>query len=428
MKDIDVTQKGPVLYRAPYVVPVTGPLIEDGGVLVNAGRIVAVDRFQRLRHDAWQLVTLDQRIITPALINCHAHLELSHLADFGREVVIAAGDITAWIRALLAKRSEVVPIEAIILAGRQALARLYLRGVALVCDIGNEAASLAISDGSAAECLFFRELLGVTEQAAAQAILVASEQSQGAALATGAGWTAHAPYSCHPSLLKALKGQARQSGRLFPIHVAESADEIEFLQKASGPFRQFLAERLRLAGALSEGQELQELVTIPGCGAVKYLHELNLLDSRTICVHTVHISASEADLLAKTKAKVCLCPGSNRRLGVGKAPVSMLSQRRILPGLGTDSLASNLGLDLWTEMQVLQEDHPALSPELIFSMATQGGAKTLGVSQRLGGLAPGLEAKLLAIDFRGSVSDIYPFLVNTGKAITLDWLEAGNVS
>ena len=77
-------------------------------------------------------------------------------------------------------------------------------------------------------------------------------------------------------------------------------------------------------------------------------------------------------------------------------------------------------------MQVLQEDHPALSPELIFSMATQGGAKTLGVSQRLGGLAPGLEAKLLAIDFRGSVSDVYPFLVNTGKAITLDWLEAGN--
>jgi len=418
MKELAATPKGPILYRAPYVAPVTSPLILDGGVLVNAGRIVAVDRFNRLRQEAWQVVELDCRIITPALINCHAHLELSHLADLGREAVPKPADITAWIRALLAKRAEAVAIDEIIQAGRDALATLYRRGVALVCDIGNQALSRTISDGGEAECLFFQEMLGATAQAA---------QTSLASLAPDTQCTAHAPYSCHPSLLKAVKERARQSGRLFPIHVAESADEIEFLQTGSGPFQQFLAERLRLAGALVAGQDLSELVGVPGCGAVEYLHALNLLDASTICVHAVHISASEADLLAATKARVCLCPGSNRRLGVGTAKVSMLMQRQILPGLGTDSLTSNECLDLWQEMQVLHEDHPDLSPELIFRMATRGGAETLSMAHRLGGLSPGRDAKMLAVDFSGPAAEIYPFLVNGGKSINVHWLEAGNV-
>lgn len=418
MQAIALTKNKPVLYRAPYVVPVTSPMIDDGGVLVSAGRIMAVGPFKRLRQEASQVVDLDRRILTPALINCHAHLELSHLADLGRETVTPPTDITAWIRTLLAKRAEAVPQATILRAGQAALAALYRRGVALVCDIGNQAASLAIAEDSAAECLFFQEVLGATAPAAAAVL---------AALAPDLQATAHAPYSCHPSLLKALKSRARQRGGLFPIHVAESVAEIEFLESGQGPFLQFLGERLRQAGILAAGQDLRELIATPACGAVAYLHALDLLDAGTICVHAVHISAAEADLLAKTKAKVCLCPASNRRLGVGTAKVSLLTERRILPGLGTDSLTSNDCLDLWHEMQVLQEDHPELAPELIFRMATLGGAETLGVSQRLGGIAPGLEAKLLAVDFSGSAAEVYPFLANTGKAIPVNWLEAGHV-
>lgn len=419
MKGGGACHQGPVLYRAPYVVPVSCPLIQDGGVLVDAGRIVAVDLFQHLRQDTLRVVELEEQIIVPALINCHAHLELSYLADFGREAVFSPGDITAWIRALLIKRGKVVSQEEISQSGREALVALHQRGVGLVCDIGNGAASRTIADGSKGECLFFQEILGVTEKAA-QAVLVG--------LPPDLQCTAHAPYSCHPSLLKGLKERAGLSGRVFPIHVAESADEIEFLQSGRGPFRQFLTERLQQIGALADGQDLIDLALPPGCGAVEYLHRLQLLDSHTICVHAVHVSDAEADLLAKTSAKVCLCPGSNRRLGVGKANVLQFVKRQILPGLGTDSLTSNVCLDLWYEMQVLAEDHPDLSPERIFSMATLGGAVTLGVTHRLGALAPGLEAKMLAVNFSGSAADIFPFLVNSGKKINVNWLEAESVS
>lgn len=451
MKGVSLTNKQePLLYRAPYVVPVGAPLIEDGGVLVAAGRIVAVDRFSRLRREPAQVVELDGRIITPALINCHAHLELSHLAVLGQgEVSLAsaplsqqgeaqgqppplaersrsqqgnglerpAGDITAWIRTLLSQRAEsTLSDDMIIRAGQAALAALHRRGTALVADIGNQAASLAIGRGGPAECLFFHELLGLTRQAA-EAVLAAVPDVQ---------VTAHAPYSCHPHLLREVKERSRRAGALFPIHVAESLAEIEFLQTGAGPMHDFLAERLRLFGALAEGQALSELVAIPGCGAVEYLDQLGVLDRHTICVHTVHLSGQEADLLASTQARVCLCPGSNRRLGVGTAKVEWFLERQILPGLGTDSLASNDCLDLWQEMRLLQEDHPGLDPALIFTMATQGGAATLGVEQRLGTLAPGREAKLLAVAFSGPAAEVYPFLVNGGQAITLDWLEASH--
>ncbi len=410
-----VKTEGPTLYRAPYVVPVTSPVLADGGVLVDGGRIVGADRVSRLRPAASRVVELEGRIITPALINCHCHLELSYLAGLEWDDKATSGGMTAWIRLLLAKRSEAVEPTSIQRAAREALNGQYLRGVGLVADIGNLPATPALVAAGPAEVLFFQELLGVTAPAAEAAL---------AALAPEFNYTAHAPYSCHPRLIQALKEQSRQSGRVFPIHVAESAAEVEFLHTGRGPFHDFLAERLTMSGALANGEGLLAHVAVPGCGAIEYLHGLGVLDRQTICVHSVHISAAEADLIATARAKVCLCPGSNRRLGVGKAPVPLLLARHILPGLGTDSLASNDCLDLWQEMQVLQGDQPGLDPERIFAMATRGGAETLGVEERLGAIAPGREARLLGVPYDGPAAEIYSFLVNNGRAMNVEWLEA----
>lgn len=404
------------LYRAPYVVPVTSAVIRDGGVLVRGGRIVAVDQFRRLRPQAGRVVELEERVITPALINCHCHLELSYLAALGQDDALPANDITAWIRGLLACRAEATPDETIIEAGRAALAKQHRRGVALVADIGNRPASRELGQGQGAEQLFFQELLGLTETAATAAL---------AALEPEATATAHAPYSCHPDMIRALKEKARQRGGLFPIHVAESVDEITFLRTGTGPFLDFIGERLRQVGALAAGQSLSDLLPPPpGSGAVTYLQALGVLDACTICVHAVHLLPGEAELIAASGAKVCLCPGSNRRLGVGTAPLPLLLRQGILPGLGTDSLTSNTTLDLWQEMRLLHEDHPAVAPERIFRMATLGGAETLGRGAQLGALAPDHVAKMLSVAYNGSLQELYPFLVSRGVSQEVEWLGA----
>ncbi|MDP2105989.1 MAG: amidohydrolase family protein [Desulfobulbaceae bacterium] len=409
------------LYRAPFVVPVTSAPIADGGVMVHNGRILAVDRFTRLRRESARVVDVENALLTPALINCHAHLELSYLeglttieSAYLRGDIDSSANFTDWIRTLLVKRGQSVPLESIVVTGRRALAQQYKRGVALVADIGNLAESRDISCGMSAEGLFYRELLAVTAKAAETLLSTLSDDEQ---------CTAHSLYSCHPILLKALKNRSRRLGGLFPVHVAESIDEVTFLRTGTGPFRDFLIERLRLTGSLADGQGLDDLLPHPGCGAVEYLQSLGVLDERTICVHAVHLSEQEIELLAKNRAKVCLCPASNRKLNVGRAQVPLLLKHKIMPGLGTDSLASNDCLDLWLEMKVLQNDHPEVNPEQIFTKATFGGASTLRVESRLGSLVPGRDARLLAIDFSGQQSEIFPSLVNTGAAQKVTWLE-----
>jgi cytosine/adenosine deaminase-related metal-dependent hydrolase len=137
----------------------------------------------------------------------------------------------------------------------------------------------------------------------------------------------------------------------------------------------------------------------------------------------VHVSKQEINLLAEKQAKVCICPGSNSYLGVGKAPVVDMLANGILPALGTDSLASNRELNLWQEMKTLRTDHPDVQPSLIFAMATRGGAEALGYGDRLGMLRPGALASILAVTCPViRRSEVFEYLTTIGSQAQPTWV------
>jgi len=188
------------------------------------------------------------------------------------------------------------------------------------------------------------------------------------------------------------------------------------LQAGTGPFLDFLHER----GAWDNS------FTVPGKGAIHYLESLGILNEKTLCVHVVHVDHEEIEILASRKAKICLCPGSNRFLGSGKAPVTEFLAHGILPALGTDSKASNTVLSIWREMRLLREDHPGLLPGTVFSMATRGGAEAWGVDSKMGTLEPGKQARILAVSCDGDINsseDVLEYLTTAGESIQVDWLE-----
>jgi cytosine/adenosine deaminase-related metal-dependent hydrolase len=372
------------IHRAPWLLPISSPPIKDGGVAVQSGTIAAVGSFRKVRR-SWpgaELVDHPACVLLPGLINAHAHLELSHLHQLGRQP--APPSFPAWIERLLEARSQAAADEAAILlqAARSVLAQQQAEGVAVIADISNSGLPEQLAADFSGRLLVFREYLGLRADSATAALLRLQQEDE-AQLCTG-----HAPYSTHPHLLRGLKARANRLGHVFPIHTAESPAEIELLRTGSGPFRHFLEERSLWDGTFQPMGDQG--------GAVRWLHQHGLLDSHTLCVHCVHIDDKEIALLAAAGAKVCLCPGSNRCLGVGKAPVSSLLKHGILPGIGTDSLASNPELSLWREMRLLAEDHPDLEPADILRMATLGGAAALGLDNRLGSLEPGKEAVILA--------------------------------
>ena len=421
----------PVIHRGPWLITgltsdvpgVSHVAIEDGALVVSDGIIQKVGTYRNIAREYGQFKTKDHegRVLAPALINGHCHLELSHL-----DIAICPegkksykDDPTLWIRDLLAERDRFLrdssdPEELILKHARETLLQMAAEGVAMVGDVGNSLASRIIGHGQSTRVCFLLELLGLTKESEIKTFARLEKIAADDSIVIGC--TPHAPYSTTPGLIQAIKKLADRQGHILSIHVAESKQEVEFLQSGTGVFKEFLLERDAWDGSF----------IIPGKGSVQYLDSLGVIDRNTLCVHAVHVNRDEIEILAKHKAKVCLCPGSNRFLEVGKAPVTDFLAHGILPALGTDSKASNETLSMWREMHLLREDYPGLSPESVFAMATLGGAEAWGVADEVGSLQPGKKALVLGINCKENMhssQEIFEYLTTAGQSVQADLLE-----
>jgi 5-methylthioadenosine/S-adenosylhomocysteine deaminase len=115
-----------------------------------------------------------------------------------------------------------------------------------------------------------------------------------------------------------------------------------------------------------------------------------------LAVHAVHVTKRDMDLLANSGASVAHCPRSNHMLGVGRAPVTELMERGVNVALGTDSLTSNMDMDMWEEMRFAYLVN-GLKAEQVIRMATINGARALHLDSVTGSLEPGKEADLIAV-------------------------------
>ena len=384
-----------VLHRAPWLVPVSSPVIADGGVIVQDGRIIETGPAAELLHRYPTALVRKHsgHVLTPALVNAHIHLELSHLRIPQQKHTVAG--FTDWIGTLLDLRASAQGSgeDAVLAAAREVLRGQHRQGVIALSDIGNTDLGTRLAADFPGTLLHFQEYLGRSAKTRR------SVQSQLSGAPAQRWCTAHAPYSTHPELIRALKERARRLHHPFPIHVAEPPTEAEMLSHGRGELFAFLASRHFLE------QPYQPPATTDNPGSVRYLQGLGILDSATLCVHCIHVSQDEIEILADTGSRVCLCPGSNRYLQVGTAPARFLLAHGILPALGTDSAASNPELSLWREMRLLAEDHPGIDPATIFAMATLGGAAALGLDDDYGSLAPGRTGHFLAIRLPAGVND-----------------------
>lgn len=397
-----------IIHRAPWLLPVSRPPIADGGLAVQAGKILRVGTFREIArsHPGAEIIDHPDTVLMPGLINAHTHLELSHLAYLSRKP--APATFTGWISQMLAERARVAADKKTILeAARNVLARQQEQGVVAVADISNTGFTRELAPEFAGRLLCFKEYLGLRTSELAAALNSLKENADHQDIYC----TAHAPYSTHLDLLQTLKSRAGRLGQIFPLHVAEPAAENDLIRFGKGEIRDFLEQRgfwdnsFQSTGSGSKG-------------SVSYLHRHGLLDSKTLCVHCIHVTEQEMDLLTETGAKVCLCPGSNRYLRVGTAPVEQYLRKGILPALGTDSLTSNPELSIRREMGLLAEEHPGVDPADILRMATLGGAEALGLERKLGSLEAGKKAEILAVKLPGHIKcapDIHAYLTIHGE-------------
>lgn len=396
------------IHRAKWVLPVSSPPIPNGAVATFGGRIIEVGRADSLNlRFHGQFIDHGEVILCPGLVNAHSHIELAPL----KYRLEPCGSFTGWIKAILTARSKIKADE-LEPAVEMAIDEMNANGIIAIGDTGNTQLVLDITSKSRAcsiKGVFFKEILHHENDpmALANDWLSFTDMTSACFKLT---ISAHAPYTVSPETIRIIKSISRLRKRPFSIHLAESIDEVELLTKKDGPLKKLLQERGRWP-----------LPYLPGVSPVSYISSLNVLDKDTICVHCVHLNDQDIEILAKSGATVCLCPRSNFFLGVGIAPVESLVKAGIPIAIGTDSLASNDRLSIFSEMASLARIAPGLSSETIFRAATYDGAKALGLDKDIGTLSKGKTSTFLAVSAKGITDhEVYDFLTSGCEGPDMD--------
>jgi len=188
----------------------------------------------------------------------------------------------------------------------------------------------------------------------------------------------HAPYTCpNHHLARVIQG-AHEAGVGIHIHVAETK------------------------------QEVQDSLRDFGQTPVARLREIGLLEvSPVLAAHCVHLTKADIATLVEKRVGISHNPGSNMKLASGTAPIPRLLEVGAIVGLGTDGPASNNNLDIIEEARLAALVHKLESgdPTLItarqaLEMATRGGARALGIADRVGQLKVGMKADIALLDFQ----------------------------
>jgi 5-methylthioadenosine/S-adenosylhomocysteine deaminase len=137
---------------------------------------------------------------------------------------------------------------------------------------------------------------------------------------------------------------------------------------------------------------------------VGYLDRIAFWAPVTLAAHGVWVTPDEIPLLAARGVAVSHNPESNMKLASGTAPVPGYLRGGVTVGLGTDGAASNNDLDMFEAMRQaaflhkhMSRDPRELPAGRVLEMATLGGARALGLSDRIGSIEAGKLADVIAV-------------------------------
>lgn len=379
------------VYRAQWVVPVTGSAIRDGAVRVGAGgRIEAVGPATDVAVEDAETVELGRAILLPGLVNVHAHPELTALRG-----ALDGLPFAGWIERIIDLKYRRLGDAALELSTRLGVAEAIAAGITCLAAPDDAGYLAEVMAEVGLRGRVDREVFG-PDPAGAERALTGLEEKLDVMWPAGSdrvqiGIAPHAPYTVSRPLFERLAAFAEDRDLPVSIHVAESAAEDAFVRRGSGPF----ADRLRARGIE---------VRATGLSPVRWLAETGILQRPPLLVHCVHVDAEDLRLIAESGASIAHCPLSNAKLGHGLAPLAAFLAAGVPVGLGSDSVASNDRIDLLEEARfatLAQRAHLSdpgfLDPARALRLATLGGARALGLEERVGSLEPGKEADLVAV-------------------------------
>jgi aminodeoxyfutalosine deaminase len=395
-----------IILRARTILPVSRPPIQDGALVISLRRIRAVGRWRDLRrHLSGQASDLGDMLLLPGLVNAHCHLDYTHMAG----LIPPMRSFTDWIKSITALKGEWTDAE-FADSWHDGARMLIQSGTTTVADVEAMPNLLpAAWKETPLRVLSFLEMIGIRRQRKPRSIL-AETILQARALdhpQRRIGLSPHAPYSTTPALLRLAARAAKLRNYRLVTHIAESTEEFDMFTQARGDLYDWLRRNNRSMSDCGRGSPVAQL------------DRIGYLSPRLIAIHLNHLAPGDAERLARRRVHVVHCPRSHHYFDHSPFPHSVLTRAGVPISLGTDSLASvrsqhrqPVTLSLFAEMRMFAAAHPQVPDPAVVRMVTLDPARALGLNGRIGQLAPGSSADVIAIPFHGKPAEAWAAAVH----------------
>ncbi len=415
------------ILEAAWILPGTGPPIENGSIVIAGNRIEKVGKKEEcgwkraeerlefhptptdanvVRHD------FGRAIIVPGFINLHTHLEYTGL----QSLPVQEG-LFAWLPRLIEATAQ-WPDKDRLHSAQQGIREVIAAGTTFVVDNSYNGASAMAIARAGLRGLIGLEIFGVDQSLSDvqwqrwqkrhedlhtdQDVVEATRQGRLAVTVAP-----HAPYTVCPSLWRLAQQWAQANNQIILTHLAESEAECRWFGAGDMELTQFLINAFARQDPDFARTYQEKIVWKKGNSTpVEHLYEYGLLANNLLAGHAVHISAQDMALLSAKNVAIAHCPRSNAKLGCGRAPLGKMLNSGLRVGLGTDSRASNDDLDLLAEARFAVNLHKStlkIDPRQIIEYLTVKAAACLQREHELGTLTP------------GKLADIAVFALPQGK-------------
>jgi 5-methylthioadenosine/S-adenosylhomocysteine deaminase len=357
----------------------TRRVIDDGGIAVAGGRIVAIgprDEIQR-GFTARKKILAFGKVLTPGLINGHTHVPMVLFRGLADDL-----DLQEWLtKYIFPAEAKNVTEEFVRVGARLGLAEMIRGGTTTYCDmyyfedaIADETAKAGVRGVLGETIIDFPVADNKTNAEGMAYVERFVSRWKGHELIVPA-IAPHAPYTVSEAHLRAVRAFSDRTGAPIVTHISETK------------------------------RELDDSVKDKGASPVAYLDRIGFLNNRVIAAHVVWPQGTDIAILKRRGVGVVHNPQSNMKLASGVAPVPKMMSEGVFVGLGTDGAASNNDLNMWEEMDTVAKLHKVFSgdPRVIsaqqaFELATIGGAQALHLDKEIGSLEVGKRADILILD------------------------------
>lgn len=377
------TRKVDIIVTGGTVITMAGANIDDGAVAIDKGKIVAVGTSSEIarRYAAADTIHARGMAVLPGFVNAHTHVPMTLFRGIADD-----RDLMDWLQNFIfPAEAKNVDRDFVRWGTRLAAAEMIASGTTTFTDmyyfesdVAAEAKKAGLRAVVGETMIDFPVADNKTWDETIAYVRTFVTRWQGDRLITPA-LAPHAPYTVSRAHLEQVRALATELHAPILIHVAETKNEAAQIKDNTA-----------------------------GLSPAAYLDSIGFLGHDVVAAHGVWLTPEDIRTFAAKRVGVAHCPESNMMLASGVAPVVAMRKAGVSVGLGTDGPAgSNNNLDMVEEaasaarlQKITLSDPKALSARDVLEMATLGGAKALGMEDRIGSLEAGKRADVIVIDLQ----------------------------